>query len=160
MAGRQLAPLILSDDERSELNSLARRRKTAQALALRARIVLACSEGCQNKDVAAGLGVDKVTVGKWRRRFVLHRVAGLRDEPRSGAPRTIGDSRIEAVIVTTLEAFPRRPHTGVRAAWRKPAACRSPACSGSGAPSDCSLIGWRRSSSRPIRTSSSADQLG
>jgi transposase len=107
MAGRQLAPLILSDDERSELKSLLRRRKPAQALALRARIVLACAEGCQNKDVAAGPGVDKVTVGKWRRRFVLHRVDGLRDELRSGAPRTIGDSRIETVIVTTLESVPK-----------------------------------------------------
>ncbi len=58
MAGRQLAPLGLSDEERSELESLASRRKTAQALALRARIVLACAEGAQNKDVAARLSLD------------------------------------------------------------------------------------------------------
>jgi len=107
MAGRQLAPLTLSDEERSELKSLAGRRKTAQALALRARIVLACAEGGQNKDVATGLGLDRATVGKWRRRFVQHRVDGLRDEPRSGAPRTIDDDRIEAVIVTTLESVPK-----------------------------------------------------
>ena len=107
MAGRQLAALVLSDEERSELKSLATRRKTAQALALRARIVLSCAEGGQNRDVAARLGVDKATVGKWRRRFVEHRVDGLRDEPRSGAPRTIDDSRIEAVIVTTLESVPK-----------------------------------------------------
>jgi transposase len=104
MAGRQLAPLALSDDERAELKSLTARRKTA--LALRARIVLACAEGGQNKDVAAKLNLDKATVGKWRRRFVEQRVDGLHDEPRPGAPRTIDDARIEAVIVATLESLP------------------------------------------------------
>jgi transposase len=107
MAGRQLAPLTLSDEERSELKGLATRRKTAQALALRARIVLACAEGGQNKDVAARLDLDRATVGKWRRRFVEQRVDGLRDEPRPGAPRTIDDARIEAVIVSTLESLPQ-----------------------------------------------------
>ncbi|MDA9483387.1 endonuclease DDE [Bradyrhizobium sp. CCBAU 11445] len=106
MAVQQLAPLILSDDERSELTSLTMRRKTAQALALRARIVLTCAEGGQNTEVAAKLGLDRQTVGKWRRRFTEQRVAGLHDEPRSGAPRTIDDARIEAVIVRTLESCP------------------------------------------------------
>jgi transposase len=101
-----LAPLTLSDDERAELKSLTMRRKTAQALALRARIVLACAEGGENKDVAAKLGLDRATVGKWRRRYVERRVDGLYDEPRSGAPRTIDDARIEAVIVKTLESLP------------------------------------------------------
>jgi transposase len=106
MAAQQLAPLILSDDERAELTSLTMRRKTAQALALRARIVLTCAEGGQNTEVAAKLGRDRQTVGKWRRRFMEQRVAGLHDEPRSGAPRTIDDARIEAVIVRTLESCP------------------------------------------------------
>ena len=106
MAGRQLASLALSEEERSELKSLAARRKTAQALALRARIVLACAEGGQNKDIAAEMGLDRATVGKWRRRFARHRVDELRDDPRSGAPRTIDDTRIEAVIVKTLESVP------------------------------------------------------
>lgn len=106
MAVQQLAALILSDDERAELTSLTMRRKTAQALALRARIVLACAEGGQNKEVAAKLGLDRSTVGKWRRRFVERRVDGLHDEPRSGAPRTIDDARVEAVIVKTLESLP------------------------------------------------------
>jgi transposase len=101
-----LAPLELSQAERLELMSLASRRKTAQALALRARIVLACAEGSQNKVVAAQLGLDRQTVGKWRRRFVEHRVDGLHDEPRSGTPRTIDDVRIETVIVRTLESLP------------------------------------------------------
>jgi transposase len=96
----------LSEGERSELKALAARRKTAQALALRARIVLACAEGRQNKEVAAELSVDEATAGKWRRRFVEQRMEGLRDGPRSGAPRTIDDARIEAVIVKTLESLP------------------------------------------------------
>jgi transposase len=107
MAGRQLAPLILSDEERAELKALASRRTTAQALALRARIVLACAEGAQNKEVAAKLGAVEMTVGKWRRRFVQDRVDGLRDGPRSGAPRTIEDRCIEEVIVKTLESLPQ-----------------------------------------------------
>src|SRR6478735_10818242 len=106
MVVQQLASLTLSDEERAELKSLTMRRKTAQALALRARIVLTCAEGGQNKEVAAKLGLDRSTVGKWRRRFVERRVDGLHDEPRSGAPRTVDDARIEAVIVRTLERCP------------------------------------------------------
>lgn len=102
----KLAALVLDDAERSELSALASRRKTAQALALRARIVLACAEGAQNKQVAADLSIDPMTVGKWRRRFVERRMDGLHDEPRSGAPRTVDDVRIEAVIVRTLESTP------------------------------------------------------
>ncbi|WP_431014898.1 IS630 family transposase [Bradyrhizobium pachyrhizi] len=104
--GPATCPLILSDDERAELTSLTMRRKTAQALSLMARIVLTCAEGGQNTEVAAKLGLDRQTVGKWRRRFMEQRVTGLHDEPRSGAPRTIDDARIEAVIVRTLESCP------------------------------------------------------
>lgn len=106
MAGQRMAALVLSDGERAELALIAGRRSTAQGLALRARIVLACASGEQNKIVAARLRVDPNTVGKWRRRFVEDRVEGLRDEPRSGTPRTIDDARIEAVIVRTLESTP------------------------------------------------------
>ena len=66
------------------METLARRCKTAQALALRARIVLGCASGKHNKDVAAGLGIDPVTVSKWRRRFLSDGLDGLRAEPRSG----------------------------------------------------------------------------
>lgn len=106
MAGRRMAALVLSDAERAELASLSARRNTAQALALRARIVLRCATGAENQQVAADLRIDKTTVGKWRRRFVERRIDGLRDEPRSGAPRTVDDARIEAVIVRTLESLP------------------------------------------------------
>src|ERR1700733_10187916 len=104
--GRCFAPLELDEVERAELTSLASRRSTAQALALRARIVLSCADGEQSKVVAARLAVDPDTVGKWRRRFAEHRLDGLWDEPRSGTPRTIEDARIEAGIVRTLETQP------------------------------------------------------
>lgn len=104
--GRRFAPLGLDEVERGELTSLSSRRSTAQGLALRARIILACAEGEQSKVVAARLGIDPDTVGKWRRRFAEHRLEGLWDEPRSGTPRTIEDARIEAVIVRTLETKP------------------------------------------------------
>ncbi|WP_258763294.1 helix-turn-helix domain-containing protein [Bradyrhizobium arachidis] len=81
MAVQQLAPLILSDRERAELAALTMRRNTAQALALRAPIVLTCVAGGQNAEVAAKLGLDGQTVRKWQRRFMEPRVAGLHDEP-------------------------------------------------------------------------------
>jgi transposase len=89
------------------LQEWTRRRSTAQALALRARIVLACAEGQDNIDVAEQLGVTHQTVGKWRQRFVERRLDGLLDEPRPGGPRRISDAKIEDVIVKTLESKPR-----------------------------------------------------
>jgi transposase len=106
MRGRPKAELVLSEAEREELRALTLRRKTAQALALRARIVLACAEGQDNQAVAARQRVSKQTVSKWRARFVLHRLDGLLDAPRSGAPRTIDDQRVDAVIAKTLETLP------------------------------------------------------
>jgi transposase len=104
---RHARPLILTIEERDELLGLTRRRKTAQQIALRARIVLACADGSQNKDVAAQLGVSKQMVCRWRVRFVADRVAALYDEPRPGAPRTIRDEQVERVVVETLEKTPR-----------------------------------------------------
>jgi transposase len=106
MGKLRLAILELTAADRAELESLANRRKTAQALALRARVVLGCASGMQNKDVAAQLGIVPATVSKWRRRFLADGLDGLRDEPRSGAPRTVDDARIEAVITRTLESLP------------------------------------------------------
>jgi Winged helix-turn helix len=93
MRGRPKATLVLTKTGRDELLALARRRKTAQAAALRARIVLACAEGLENNAVAEQLSVTKQTVSKWRGRFVRHQFDGLLDAPRSGAPRTIDDER-------------------------------------------------------------------
>jgi transposase len=107
MPGRRAVELVLTDAERTELESLASRRSTAQGLALRARIVLACADGSRNQEVAAGLGACKHTVGKWRRRFSERRVDGLRDEARPGAPRTVDDERIEALVTATLESVPK-----------------------------------------------------
>src|SRR5438067_3036257 len=104
--GPKLAALELTAEEREVLQGLTRRPTTAQALALRARIVLACADGLSNSEVSRQLGVSLPTVGKWRKRFVAEQVEGLHDEPRPGAPRKITDAQIEAVIVTTLEHVP------------------------------------------------------
>lgn len=106
MSGRPKAQLILTETERAELVALTLRRKTAQALALRARIVLACADGQTNKTVAARQRVTPQTVCKWRARYVELRLEGLLDAPRSGAPRTIDDARVDAVIAKTLESVP------------------------------------------------------
>jgi len=101
-----LEPVVLSDDERDTLERWARRPKSSQALALRCRIVLECAAGGHNNEVAERLGIDRTTVGRWRRRFLAERLEGLHDEPRPGAPRTISDDDVEAVIVRTLEETP------------------------------------------------------
>jgi len=99
----KLVPLELADDERRVLTGWARRRKTAQALAARARIVLACAEGGSIASVAAELGVSRNMVSKWRGRFLRDRLEGLSDEPRPGRPRTVTDEQVELVITKTLE---------------------------------------------------------
>ncbi|MDB5843265.1 MAG: putative transposase, partial [Polaromonas sp.] len=106
MSGRPKALLVLSESEREQLVALTMRRKTAQAMALRARIVLACADGADNKAVAVRQRVTPQTVSKWRARFVEHRLEGLLDAPRPGAPRTIDDARIDAVVARTLESVP------------------------------------------------------
>ncbi len=99
---------MLTETERKELVALTLRRKTAQALAQRARIVLACADGLDNKVVAARQRVTPQMVSKWRARFVEYRLEGRLDAPRSGAPRTIDDACIDAVIGKTLESVPVR----------------------------------------------------
>jgi transposase len=103
----QRAEIVLSDEEREVLERWARRPTSAQALALRSRIVLAAAEGEQSKAIAARLGCNKSTVGRWRGRFAERGLDGLHDEPRPGKPRQIGDEEIERVIVKTLEQQPR-----------------------------------------------------
>ena len=107
IGGRPKALLTLSDDERQKLETWASRPTSSQRLATRARIVLACAEGLDNKTVAVRLRVNIVTVGKWRKRFVEDRLEGLTDEPRPGAPRKITDATVEEVVTKTLEEKPK-----------------------------------------------------
>jgi transposase len=104
--GRPKAELTLTAEEREQLTKWSRRAKSSQALALRSKIVLACAEGEDNKEVAARLRCNQVTVGKWRKRFVEHRLDGLTDEQRTGRPATITVDQVEDVIVATLESTP------------------------------------------------------
>lgn len=94
-------------DEREQLESWARRRKSAQGLATRSRIVLAAASGLNNGEIAEQLGVSRPTVTKWRTRFAERRLDGLVDEPRPGRPRTVSDEQVEAVVTRTLESKPK-----------------------------------------------------
>jgi len=114
--GRPTPPVVLTAEERETLEQWARRPTTAQALAQRARIVLACARARTNGDIAIAAGVTRQTVGRWRHRFVRKRLQGLLDEPRPGAPRTITDAEVERVIRLTLESQPREAtHWSTRA---------------------------------------------
>jgi transposase len=104
--GRPTKPLNLTAEERDKLAMLARRPKSAQAMAMRARIVLGCDEGLSNAAVAKKLQITGATVCKWRERFRVNRLEGLLDEPRPGAPRSIADKQVEAVVTKTLESMP------------------------------------------------------
>ncbi len=104
--GRPTKPLNVTAEEREKLTLLARRRKSSQAMAMRARIVLGCDEGISNDVVAGRLRISSATVCKWRERFRVRRVEGLLDEPRPGAPRTITDAHVEEVVTRTLESMP------------------------------------------------------
>jgi len=104
--GRPIVAIKLSGNERKTLQRWAQRHSSAQALALRCRIVLACADGGTNQDIASELRIHPVTVSKWRKRFAADRLDGLVDAPRPGAVRTVGDDTVEAVVVDTLETAP------------------------------------------------------
>jgi transposase len=106
MANPVAVPVVLTDEEREQLEAWARRPKSAQALAIRCRIVLACESDSSNTQIAQELVVTRGMVTKWRNRFAADRLDGLLDEPRPGRPRVVGDDRIEALIVATLESTP------------------------------------------------------
>ncbi len=105
--GHPLKELVVSADEREALSRLVRRSQVSKALSERAGIVLACAEGLSNADVARRQRVNRDTVCKWRERFRVHRMEGLYDEPRPGAPRRATDAKVEEVVVKTLETTPR-----------------------------------------------------
>ena len=104
--GRPKAELVLSDEERIQLTSYARSRSLPRSLSERARIILSSAEGEANSSIAARLKLSKATVGKWRARFIERRIAGLYDDVRPGAPRSIDDERIAQLINTTLHTKP------------------------------------------------------
>ena len=105
--GKRAVAIDLSEGERRELEGLASRRRAAQGLAQRARIVLLAAEGLENRDIALRVEAAPNTVGKWRKRFADHRFDGLMDEPRPGAPRQIGDDEVAEVVRRTLETTPK-----------------------------------------------------
>lgn len=104
--GRPKVKLVLTDDEREQLIRWSRCRKSSQGLAQRSRIVLECADGGSNTDVAERLGIVRHTVGRWRARFLEHRLDGLADEDRPGRPATVTAEQVEDVVVTTLESTP------------------------------------------------------
>ena len=105
--GRPKVALILTEDERRRLDSLAHRSRSKPHVARRARIILACADGADSKVVERRLHVTPATVCKWRGRFIRQRLDGLYDEPRPGAVRTVTDDQVEQVIIRTLETTPR-----------------------------------------------------
>src|SRR6266516_3260519 len=105
--GRPKQPLILTEEEQDRLQSLAHQARSQPLLARRARLVLACAEGLDNKTVARKVRASLGMVGKWRSRFLKARLEGLYNEPRPGAPRKVSDARVEQVVVQTLESTPR-----------------------------------------------------
>ena len=105
-SGRRLVPIELTVEERDALERFLRRRKSAQQVAVRARVILLSAEGDSNRDVARKARVYETTVCKWRRRFQERRLDGLLDEPRPGTPRKISDRTVERIVTMTLESTP------------------------------------------------------
>lgn len=113
--GRPRAPLELSEAEREVLRSNTRRRKSAQQLATRSRVVLLAADGMPDTQIAERVGHNRQTVARWRLRFLERRLDGLHDEPRSGAPRTVSDEQVDEVVRLTLEETPSKStHWSVR----------------------------------------------
>jgi len=142
MAGRTAVSIELTESERAELASRLRRRKVARGDAVRAEIVLLAADGISNLAIAERLGVTRVTVATWRKRFAASRLDGLRAAPRPGAPRTVGDEKVAEVVTATLETLP----TG-RTHWSS----RSMAKASGLAPSTVQRI-WQAFSLQPHRS--------
>jgi transposase len=136
--GRPLAPLQLRDSDRDVLERWTRRQTSANALATRARIVLASAQGESNSRIAARLRLTPQTVGKWRARYVSKGLDGLLDEPRPGTPRTVSDEQVERVLTLTVESMPTdATHWSTRAI--------SPGSDSSGVPTEARALGGNHS---------------
>lgn len=147
--GRPKDELLLSEEERSQLQSFARSRSTPAALSNRARIVLSSADGEANNAIADRLKLTKATVGKWRARFIERRIAGLYDDVRPGKPRTIDDERVAQLIKTTLHTKPANgsTHWSVRTVAAETGISKTSSLA-------CSRIAARVSSCPTIRSSS------
>ena len=150
--GRPTKPIALSEEDRVKLQEWARRPKSAQRLALRARIVLGCADGMENRQVARQLRIADQTVCKWRERFRSGGLDGLADEPRPGTPRKITDGQVEALITRTLETVPAQgTHWSTRTMAEVPV-YRNRLSPGSGVLSLYSRTASKHSSCPPIRS--------
>src|SRR5580765_6548012 len=154
ITGRPKAPLVLTREEQIQLRSLAHSHTLPHALVCRAKLVLWSAEGENNTRIARRLRWTNATVGKWRQRFVRHRLAGLYDELRPGRPRTIADDQIAALLKRTRS---RKPAAGTHWTVRrqpKPAGFLSRRCIGCSRLLCCSRIARAASNFPPIRSSS------
>src|ERR1700676_2736398 len=152
--GRPTKPIVVSEKERAKLQEWARRPKTAQRLSLRARIVLGCANGMENRQVARELRITDQTVCKWRERFRTAGLEGLADEPRPGTPRKIADAQVEALITRTLESAPAQGTHWSTRTMAQATRMRSPPFPASGERSLCNRTVSRPLSCPPIRSSS------
>ena len=151
--GRPKAALVLSPQQREQLESMASSRSLPAGLVSRARIILLSASGKTNQQIARQLGLTNATVGKWRRRFLEQDVAGLHDELRPGRPRPISDERVAQLVRKTLETKPKAARTGVSGRSRARRGFRNRPYTASGRPSGWSRTGSDISSSRPIHFS-------
>jgi len=110
--------MLVNNAQRAELERMATQSRSARSVAFRARIVLECAGGASNAAVAAKLRTTGFTVGLWRNRFIAEGIVGLGDEPRPGAPREIGDEKVEQVVRLTLKKLRRGLRTGPAACWQ------------------------------------------
>jgi transposase len=97
-------PLVITDEERAELQRRVRAHTTPQRAAKRARVVLLAADGVPNRQIAPIVGMNQHTVAHWRRRFAAERLAGLEDRQRPGRPPVYGhDERLRIVATVTEE---------------------------------------------------------
>jgi len=151
--GRPKAVLVLSAEQRAQLESMASSRSLPAGLVTRVRIVLLSAAGKMNQEIAQQLGLTNATVGKWRRRFVEQGVAGLHDELRPGRPRPISDERVARLVRKSLETKPKDARTGVSDRWQSRHGSRNRRCTASGRSSGWNRTGSGISSSRRIHFS-------
>src|SRR6516164_4753507 len=121
--GRPLTPLQLEPEQRQQLEAMASSRSLPHGLVTRVRIILLSADGLSNKDIAARLHLNQMTVGLWRRRFLKQGLTGLHEELRPGRPRSIPDEKVATLIRRTCEPNPKTTRTGVVARWRSKRVC-------------------------------------